>query len=232
MIDAFSWNTPNGQKLHIMLEETELPYQLIPVNIGEGEQHQERFREINPNGKIPAILDTDGPAGKPITLMESGAILTYLAEKSGKFIPRDPAAQHAMREWLFFQVGHVGPMFGQAHHFSDYAKEHIDYAIERYRNESKRLMGVLDTRLGQVEYLAGNEYSIADIATFPWIRSGATGVKLEDYSNVTRWFRQIEKRPAVVEGLKWFVDKNLGSLDGEAHAHFFERSDGATASAE
>src|SRR5690606_3684382 len=131
-----------------------------------------------------------------------------------KFIPQDSCAQQAMREWLFFQVGHVGPMFGQAHHFASAAKEHIDYAIQRYSNESKRLMGVPDGRLSKVEYLAGNEYSIADIATFPWIRSGAIGVKLEEYSNVQRWFRQIEKRPAVVEGLRWLVDKNRGSLEG------------------
>jgi GSH-dependent disulfide-bond oxidoreductase len=223
MIQAFSWNTPNGQKLHIMLEETELPYQLVPVNIGEDEQHQERFLKINPNGKIPAILDTDGPDGTPLALMESGAILTYLAEKSGKFMPQDPRAQHAVREWLFCQVGHVGPMFGQAHHFDVFAKERIEYAIKRYSDESKRLMRVLDRRLGEVEYLAGGEYSIADIATFPWIRSGATGVKIAEYKNVERWFQAIEKRPAVVEGLRWFEDKNLGALEGEAHAHFFER---------
>lgn len=223
MIQAFSWNTPNGQKLHIMLEETEMPYQLVPVNIGEGEQHHGTYLEINPNGKIPAIIDTDGPQGTPLTLMESGAILYYLAEKSGKFIPSDICAQHAMREWLFFQVGHVGPMFGQAHHFENYAKERIDYAIERYSAESKRLMGVLDRRLSKVEYLAGNEYSIADIATFPWILSGTSDLKLEEHPNVERWFRQVQKRPAVIEGLRWLVDKNMGSLEGEAHAHYFER---------
>ncbi len=169
MIELYTSATPNGQKIHIMLEETALPYRLHWVDLRKGEQFDPEFLKISPNNKIPVILDRDGPGGEPFSVFESGAILIYLAEKTGKFLPAEPRARTRVLEWLMFQVGGVGPMLGQAHHFRAYAREKIPYAIERYTNEGARIYRVLDKRLSEQEYLAG-DYSIADMAVFPWIR--------------------------------------------------------------
>lgn len=207
MIDVYTWPTPNGHKVHIMLEECGLPYTVHAVDIGAGDQFKPDFLRISPNNKIPAIVDSDGPDGKPISLFESGAILLYLAAKTGKFLPEDVRGKYVALQWLMFQMGSVGPMFGQAHHFRVYAPEKIPYAIDRYTNETKRLYGVLDRRLGEAPYLAG-EYSIADIATFPWTRSYANqGVDLAEYPNVKRWFDAIAARPAVQRGLRVLADR-------------------------
>ena len=203
MIEAWTWPTPNGHKLHIALEELGLPYKVIPVNIGQGEQFKPEFLAITPNHRIPAIVDPDGPGGTRITLFESGAILIYLSEKTGgRLIPADPAGRYACLQWLMFQMGGVGPMFGQYNHFANYAVEKLPYAIDRYTNEVKRLHRVLDTRLGEAPYLAGAEYSIADIATFPWVRNPERrGIDLADYPNVRRWHDAIAARPAVQRGV-------------------------------
>ena len=207
MIEVFSWPTPNGHKVHVMLEECALPYRAIPVNIGAGDQFKPEFLAISPNNKIPAITDPDGPDGKPISLFESGAILIYLASKTGKFLPAGDRARFEMLQWVMFQMGSVGPMLGQAHHFRMYAPEQIPYAIERYTNEAKRLYGVIDRRLAQSRFLGGNEYTIADIATFPWLRSWQNqGVTLSDYPHLEKWFNTIEARPAVQRGVKVLAD--------------------------
>lgn len=203
MIDVFSWPTPNGHKVHIMLEECALPYRAIPVNIGAGDQFKPEFLAISPNNRIPAISDPEGPDGKPISLFESGAILVYLAAKTGKFMPAGDRAKYEMLQWLMFQMGGVGPMLGQTHHFRMYAPEKIDYAIDRYSNEAKRLYGVIDRRLADSPWLGGKEYSIADIATFPWLRSWENqGIVLADYPHVQAWFDKIAARPAVQRGVK------------------------------
>lgn len=203
MIDLYTWGTPNGQKVSIMLEEVQLPYRVIPVNIARGAQFAPEFLRISPNNKIPAIVDSDGPGGRSVELFESGAILVYLAEKSGKLLPKEPLLRYEALAWLFFQVGHVGPMFGQAHHFASYATERIPYAIDRYTNEVKRLYHVLEERLARVEYLAG-EYSIADIANFTWTRwPQHYGLEPEqDVPNLARWLRAIGARDAVKAGLE------------------------------
>jgi GST-like protein len=207
MIDVFSWATPNGHKVHIMLEECGLPYRAIPVNIGAGDQFKPDFLRISPNNKIPAITDPAGPDGKPISLFESGAILLYLAAKTGRFMPASDRAKYEVLQWVMFQMGGVGPMLGQAHHFRMYAPEKIQYAIDRYSNEAKRLYGVIDRRLAQSEWLGGNEYSIADIATFPWLRSWQNqGVVLGEYPNLQAWFDKISERPAVQRGVKVLAD--------------------------
>ena len=203
MIDVYSWPTPNGHKVHIMLEETGLEYRIHPVDIGAGDQFHPEFLKISPNNKIPAIVDPSGPGNAPLALAESGAILIYLAEKSGQLMPPDGRDHYQCLQWLMFQMGHIGPMLGQAHHFRGYAPERISYGIERYTNESNRLYGVLDGRLADHEYLAGEEFSIADIATFPWLRSHEKqGVDLDDYRHVKRWFGAIQDRPAVQRGLE------------------------------
>jgi len=203
MIDVYSWATPNGHKIHIMLEELGLEYKAIPIDIGAGDQFTPEFLAISPNNKIPAIIDSDGPSGKPLALFESGAILFYLAEKTGKFLPLDPVGRYTTMQWLMFQMGGVGPMLGQAHHFRIYAPEKIEYAVNRYSNEAKRLYGVMDKQLGVTRYLAGNDYSIADIATFPWTRSWKNqGIELEEFPNVKRWFDEISARPAVIRGVE------------------------------
>ncbi len=208
MIDAYSWPTPNGHKVHIMLEECKLPYKVHAVDIGQGDQFKPEFLRISPNNKIPAIVDQQGPDGKPISLFESGAILIYLAEKTGKFLPKEPRARYSVLQWLMFQMGSIGPMFGQAHHFRNYAPEQIEYAIDRYTNEAGRLYCVMDRRLGEVKFLAGNEYSIADIATWPWTRSYKNqGQDLDDFPNVKRWFQAIEARPAVERGVQVLADR-------------------------
>ncbi len=202
MIELYTWGTPNGKKASIMLEEVALPYNLHPINIGQGDQFKPEYIAINPNSKIPAITDTDGPGGKPINIFESGAILIYLAEKTGKLLPRDPAARIETIEWLMFQMGGVGPMFGQAHHFLRQVKEPNPYGAERYTKETRRLYGVLNARLGKVDYLAG-DYSIADVATYPWVaRHEWHLVDLQEFPNVARWFAAISARPAVQRGMK------------------------------
>ena len=202
MIDLYSWPTPNGHKIHIMLEEVGLPYKVHGIDIGAGAQFDPAFLKISPNNRIPAIVDNDGPGGKPISVFESGAILIYLAEKTGKFMPKEPRGRYAVLEWLMFQMGGIGPMFGQANHFRAYAPEKIPYAIDRYTNEAKRLYGVLDRRLADHDYVAG-DYSIADIAIFPWMRYGdRRGVNVDDFPNVKRWFEAINARPAVQRGVE------------------------------
>jgi GST-like protein len=201
MIDLYSWSTPNGHKAQIMLEETGLDYDLHPVDIGEGEQHAPEYLGINPNGKIPAIIDHDGPGGEALPIFESGAILLYLAEKSGSFLPADPRSRWQAISWLMFQMGGVGPFFGQAGYFRNRAPEPVPAAIERFTRETERLYGVVNHRLAEAEFLAG-EYSIADIACFPWMRvHQRLGIDVEDYPNVTRWLQAINARPAVKRGL-------------------------------
>jgi GST-like protein len=202
-IEAWTWPTPNGHKVHIMLEEVGLPYTVVPVNIGAGEQFRPEFLAITPNHRIPAIVDPDGPGGRPMRLFESGAILIYLAEKTGKLIPSDPAARYACLQWLMFQMGGVGPMFGQYGHFHNYAPQKIPYAMERYAKEVRRLHRVLDKRLSESPYLAGEDYSIADIATFPWIRwPERRGIDLAEFPSVRRWHDAIAARPAVQRGVE------------------------------
>jgi GST-like protein len=203
MIDVYSWATPNGHKVHIMLEELGLPYKVHGVNIGTGDQFKPEFLQISPNNKIPAIVDSDGPDGKRISLFESGAILLYLAGKTGKFLPEDVRGRYVTLEWLMFQMASVGPMFGQAHHFRIYAPEKIEYAVNRYTNEAKRIYGVLNKRLAEHKYLAGTMYTIADIAVWPWTRSAKNqGVEVDDYPHFKRWFEAIEARPAVQRGVE------------------------------
>jgi len=206
MIDFYTWGTPNGRKVAIMLEETGLKYQAFPVNIGKGEQNAPDFRRVNPNGKIPAIVDHDPPAAfgaKPFTLFESGAILIYLAEKSGQFLPKDAAGRLIAIQWLMFQMAGVGPMFGQTHHFRRMAPEPVPYALKRFDDETRRLYGVMNGRLGEAAYLAGEEYGIADMATYPWIsRHDWQGIDLAAFPNVKRWFEAIGARPAVQRGME------------------------------
>ncbi|MBR7975990.1 glutathione S-transferase N-terminal domain-containing protein [Burkholderia vietnamiensis] len=222
MIDVYSWATPNGHKVHIMLEETGLAYRAHPVDIGAGDQFKPEFLKISPNNKIPAIVDSDGPGGKPISLFESGAILVYLAEKTGKFLPADAAERYATLEWLMFQMGGVGPMLGQAHHFRLYAPEKIEYAINRYTNEAKRLYNVMEKRLAQSEYLAGDTYTIADIATFPWTRSWQNqGIVLDELPNVKRWHEAIAARPAVQRGVEVLASLRKALQDDKAREILF-----------
>lgn len=201
MIELFTWGTPNGRKVSVMLEECGLPYAVHTVNIGKNEQFSEHFLKLNPNGKIPAILDPDGPDGKPISLFESGAILVYLAGKTGRFLPADARGKYEALQWLMFQMAGVGPMFGQTHHFMRAAPIEVPYGIERYHKETRRLYGVLNTRLSAAEFLAG-EYSIADIATYPWVaRHEWHKVDLAEFAQVNRWFKSIGARPAVQRGM-------------------------------
>ena len=211
MIDVYSWPTPNGHKVHIMLEEC--GYKLgkdwlaHPINIGKGDQFTPEFLKISPNNKIPAMVDPNGPDGKPISMMESGAILLYLASKTGKFLPKTDRAKFEMMEWLMFQMGGVGPMLGQAHHFRIYAPEKIEYAVNRYTNEAKRLYGVMDKRLSANKFIAGNTYTIADIAIFPWLRNWQNqGIDWADYPHLKAWFDKIATRPAVIRGATVLAD--------------------------
>ena len=201
MIELYTWGTPNGKKVSVMLEECGLQYNTHKVNIGKDEQFAPEYLAINPNGKIPSIVDPEGPGGKPLAMMESGAILIYLADKTGRFLAKDGAARYDALQWLMFQMGGVGPMFGQVHHFVRAAKEQVPYAIDRYTKEKDRLYGVLDRRLGESAYLAG-EYSIADIATYPWVwRHEWHNTNLADFPNVKRWYDAISARPAVQKGM-------------------------------
>ena len=222
MIDLYTDTTPNGYKISIMLEEVGLPYTPHHVDIGTGDQFKPEFLKLSPNNKIPAIVDRDGPGGQPYALMESGAILMYLADKTGRLWPKETRARYDVAQWLMFQMGHIGPMLGQAHHFRLYAPEQLPYAVDRYTKEAKRLYGVLDKRLGDHAYLAG-DYSIADIATWPWLRRpDRQGVERADYPNVQRWFEAIAARPAVERGLVVFADKvRSAPMDAKAKEILF-----------
>ena len=225
MIDVYSWATPNGHKVHIMLEETGLAYTAHPVDIGAGDQFKPEFLAISPNNKIPAIVDPDGPRGadgKPFSLFESGAILIYLAEKTGQFLPSEPAARYATLQWLMFQMGGIGPMLGQTHHFRVYAPQQIEYAVNRYTNETRRLYGVMETQLGKTQYLAGNDYTIADIATFPWTRSWQNqGIEIDQFPNVKRWQAEISARPAVQRGVEVLASVRKPVMDDKAKEVLF-----------
>ena len=222
IIEVYSWATPNGHKVHIMLEECGLPYKAIPVDIGAGEQFTPDFLAISPNNKIPAMVDPQGPDGRPIHLFESGAILLYLASKTGRFLPDDVRGRFEALEWLMFQMGGVGPMLGQAHHFRIYAPEKIDYAVERYTNEAKRLYGVMNRRLAKSTYIAGPEYSIADIAIFPWLRSWKNqGIDWNDHPHLKGWFDEIAARPAVKRGVEVLADRRKALTDDKAREVLF-----------
>jgi GST-like protein len=222
MIDVYSTATPNGHKVHIMLEECGLPYRVHHIDIGAGDQFKPEFLAISPNNKIPAIVDADGPDGKPISLFESGAILIYLASKSGKFLGNTDREKFTTLQWLMFQMGGVGPMLGQAHHFRLYAPEKIEYAINRYTNEAKRLYGVIDRRVATTPYLAGSEYTVADIATFPWLRSAENqGVDWEEFPYAKRWFDDIAARPAVQRGVAVLADLRKPKMDDKEREILF-----------
>ena len=223
-IDLYYWPTPNGHKITIFMEETGLPYNIVPVDITAGDQFREEFLRISPNNKMPAIVDPEGPDGKPMSLAESGAILIYLAEKTGRLLPSSPRTRYTTLQWLMFQMGHVGPMLGQAHHFRKYAPEKVPYAIERYTNEAARLYGVMDRRLSEAEYFAGDEYTIADIAIYPWLISHEDqGQRMEDYPNLARWFEKVGSREAVRRALEVGRDlrKPLEELDEERRNRLF-----------
>ena len=225
MLDLYVWPTPNAYKISIMLEEIGRPYKVIAIDIQRGDQFQPGFLKISPNNKMPAIVYHDAPDGKPLALFESGAILMYLAETSGKFMPKDLRKRYDVVQWLMFQMGGVGPMLGQAHHFRQYAPEKLDYAINRYTNEATRLYRVVDRRLAEAPYLAG-EYSIADMAVFPWLRGyERQGQKLEDYPNLKRWYEAIDARPAVKKGLELLVEKRrTGPMDDNAKEILFGKA--------
>jgi GST-like protein len=226
MIDIYSWATPNGHKVHIMLEECGqrlgTDWHAHAVDIGAGDQFQPDFLKLSPNNKIPAMLDSHGPNGKPFSLFESGAILVYLASKFGKFMPKSDAAKFETLQWLMFQMGGVGPMLGQAHHFRIYAPEKIDYAYDRYTNEAKRIYGVLDKQVQSRKFIAGNQYSIADIATFPWIRSWKNqGIDWSDYPALKDWFDRISERPAVKRGVDVLANLRVPLTDDTAKQALF-----------
>ncbi len=225
MIDLHAWPTPNGYKISIALEELQMPYRVVPVDIGAGDQFTPAFLAISPNNKMPAIVDTEGPDGEPFSLFESGAILMYLAEKAGRLLPTATAARYRVVEWLMFQMANVGPMLGQAHHFRGYAPEKIPYAVDRYTNEARRLYGVMDKRLDGREFFA-DVYSIADIAIFPWLRSHERqGVDLAEYPHVKRWFEQIAARPAVQRGLELLADRRRsGPMDDKTKEMLFGKA--------
>ena len=210
IIQLYSLATPNGQKIGIALEEMEISYEPHLIHIGQGDQSTDFFRQVNPNGKIPAIIDPDGPGGKPQAIMESAAILVHLANKSGKFMPSDPGEASEALQWLFFQVGHIGPMFGQFGHFWKFARETCDhpYPLERYTNETRRLLQVLEDRLANRDYLLGDDYSVVDMATMPWVRclggfyDAAEHLGLGDFAKVDSWQERCLKRPATQRGIE------------------------------
>ena len=229
MIDVHSWPTPNGHKVHIMLEECGLQlgrdWRVHPVNIGKGDQFEPAFLKISPNNKIPALVDPDGPDGQPISLFESGAILLYLAAKTGKFLPKSDRAKFKVLEWLMFQMGGVGPMLGQNHHFRQYAPEKIGYAIDRYTNEARRLYGVMDRQLNAQKFIAGNQYSIADIAIFPWLRNWQNqGIDWADFPHLKQWFDTIAARPAVQRGVAVLADARKPITDDKSREVLFGKT--------
>ena len=218
MIDLHYWPTPNGHKITIFLEETGLDYRIVPVDIRKGEQFRPEFLKISPNNRMPAIVDHQGPGGKPLALFESGAILIYLAEKTGQLLPKDPAERYTVLQWLMFQMAGIGPMMGQANHFRNAAQEKIPYAIERYTNESHRLASVMEKRLSAAPYLAGDS-SIADIAAFPWSRAiKREPEELDKRPSLKRWLEVIGERPAVKRGLAVMADLPQQPLDEEARS--------------
>jgi GST-like protein len=226
MIDVYSWPTPNGHKVHIMLEECGYrlgkDWNAIPINIGTGDQFAKDFLKISPNNKIPALVDPNGPDGKPISIFESGAILLYLASKTGKFLPKTTRAKFEVLQWLMFQMGGLGPMLGQNHHFRLYAPEKIEYAINRYTNEAKRLYGVLDQQLKDNPYIAGKSYSIADIAIYPWTRNWKNqGMDINDYPHFKAWFEMISKRPAVKRGCEVLTEFRKPLTNDKAREQLF-----------
>ena len=229
MIEVYSWPTPNGHKVHIMLEECgfrlDRDWRAIPVNIGTGDQFKPEFLKISPNNKIPAMVDPDGPDGKPIALFESGAILVYLAAKTGKFLPKSDRQKYEVLQWLMFQMGGVGPMLGQAHHFRLYAPEKIAYAVNRYTNEARRLYGVMDRQLARNKYIACNQYSIADIATFPWLRSWQNqGIDWAEFPNLKSWFDRLADRPAVKRGVEILAALRKPITDDKAREVLFGKT--------
>ncbi len=223
MIDLYTWPTPNGHKIHIMLEELKLPYKVIPINIGRGDQFKPSFLKISPNNKMPAMVDTKGPSGKPISIFESGAILMYLAEKHGKFMPKQTRGRYEVIQWLMFQMGSVGPMLGQAHHFRAYTKRKIQYAYDRYTNETTRIYGVMDRQLKTSKFIANDKYSIADMAIYPWLRSHERqGQDLKDYPHLKKWYYTIENRPAVQRGLQVLAaERRGGPMDAKTREMLF-----------
>ena len=225
MIEVYSWPTPNGHKVHIMLEECGLPYRAHPVDIGAGDQFKPDFLAISPNNKVPAIVDPDGPDGQPISLFESGAILLYLAGKTGRFLPAGTRGRYETLQWLMFQMGGVGPMLGQAHHFRIYAPEKIPYAIDRYTNEARRLYGVMNRQIARHRYIAGDEYTVADIAIFPWLRSWKNqGIDWDDYPHLKGWFDEIAARPAVIRGVEVLAAQRRPITDDKAREVLFGRT--------
>jgi GST-like protein len=225
MIDVYSWATPNGHKVHIMLEECGLPYAAHAVDISTGEQFSPDFLAISPNNRIPAITDPDGPDGEPISLFESGAILLYLAGKTGRFLPRSTRGKYQALQWLMFQMASVGPMLGQTHHFRAYAPEKVEYAIKRFSSEARRLYGVMDKQLATNDYIAGKEYTIADMAVWPWLRSHERqGIDLGEFPNVKAWFEAIGNRPAVQRGITILADRRKPELDQAAREILFGRT--------
>lgn len=229
MIDVHSWPTPNGHKVHIMLEECGQrlghEWRVHAVNIGAGDQFKPEFLALSPNNKIPAMLDSEGPDGHPISLFESGAILVYLAGKFGRFLPTSDRERFKVLEWLMFQMGGVGPMLGQAHHFRIYAPEKIEYAVNRYTNEAKRLYGVMDRQLAGHAYIAGDDYTIADIAIFPWLRSWQNqGIDWADYPRLKDWFDRIAARPAVQRGVAVLADARKPLTDDKSRDILFGKT--------
>lgn len=223
-IDLYYWPTPNGWKISIFLEEAALPYTVKPINIGAGDQFEPDFLKLNPNNKMPVIVDPEGPEGNPITLFESGAILLYLAEKTGQFLPETIRDRYRVIQWLMFQMGGIGPMLGQAHHFRQYAPDQIPYAVDRYTNEATRLYRVLDKQLGETEFVAG-DYSIADMAIFPWIVPyERQGQDMANTPNLKRWFDTINSRPAVQRGLAVLkTERSSQKMDDKAREALFGR---------
>ena len=208
MIDLYTWPTPNGHKVHIMLEETDTPYRVHAIDIGAGDQFKPEFLKISPNNKMPAMVDSDGPGGKPISMFESGAMLIYLASKTGRFLPVDLRDKWSTLQWLMFQMGGVGPMLGQAHHFLGYAPEKIPYAMNRYKNEANRLYGVIERRLKESKYIACGEYTIADMAIVPWLRyPERQGVEIDQYPALKKWRDAILARPAVERAVQVLADR-------------------------
>jgi len=229
VIDVYSWATPNGHKVHIMLEECGYrlgkDWLVHPIDIGAGDQFEPDFLKISPNNKIPAIVDPNGPDGKSISIFESGAILLYLAAKTGKFLPKSTRAKYDVLQWLMFQMGGLGPMLGQNHHFRLYAPEKIEYAINRYTNEAKRLYGVLDQQLSKHPYIAGKAYSIADIAIFPWTRNWKNqGIEIDEFPHFKKWFEKVSARPAVRRGVEVLTNLRKPLTDDKARDLLFGAS--------
>ena len=225
MINHYYWPTPNGHKTAIMLEEIEIDYKIFPIDIHNGEQFDAEFINISPNNRVPAIVDTDGPEGKPYSVFESGAILLYLAEKTGKLCPEDSKTRYDVMQWLMFQMGNVGPMFGQNGYFQGYCPENIPLAKERYHNVSRQIYKVLDKRLAESAYLAGDDYSIADIATFPWTtikQRTMHKIELDEYPNVLRWNEEVSRRPGVQRGIAVMSDDlKVGNPTGDTYKNMF-----------